>query len=475
MSDRPAVRTIPNVELFTVGSWPAAGMPDGGLVPFTADDVASAVAAYDDPSYSTPVLKLGHTDPRFDGNPALGRIINPRASDDGQTFIADLAGVPTWLADLIDGQRLDPEGANAYPRRSVEGTFGYVTPTGRHHSFALTALSLLGDTLPAISTLADIATMYGMDPVEVAAAATTSLREDRVPQPVPVTAAVNLDAVRTAFYASEACREKFGAWSWVREVYTDHLIVDDDEGNLFRLPWTEADGQRVEFDTDTAQSVMVEYVDRPEAAADVAASAVGSLRAATAAHMRRPTTTPPSPAAAVAASGTPEQQEDTVDDSTLAALRAAVGITDDTADESTILAAVTEALNERAEPVTPETAPVVPDGFTLVDQDTLSELRTAASRGVEAHTRLMLQDRDGTIAAAVGDGRIARASVARWTERWDAEAKRSNGDAPDTRDLLAALPTGLVPVEAAGVTGGSIATADDEALYAGLFPDEVKN
>lgn len=466
MADRPAVRTVPNVELVRTGTWDASTGP----VTWTTSDLLSAVAAFDDPGYTRPVVKLGHVDPRFDGQPTVGRIANPRMSDDQQTLLGDLVGVPTWLADILTE-------TEAYPSRSIEGTFGLETGSGNRHQFALTAVALLGVTAPAVSTLADVATLYGMDPVEVAAAAADSL-EGTVPHPVTVLAAsFSADKVRQAWYTGDTA-SALTPWAWVVDVRMgldepNAVIVDDDEGNLWSIPFTvDGDTEAVTFDLENKTRKRVDYVDAPLDSVAASAGTAGALRARLS-HIAPPTTTHQDPGPDAAA-GSSEHQEDTVDDSTLAALRAAVGITDDTADESTILAAVTEALNERAEPVTTETAPVVPDGFTLVDADTLGELRTAASRGVEAHTRFMLQDRDSTIAAAVGDGRIARSAVDRYRERWDAEAAASNGDAPDTRALLAALPVGLVPVEAAGNVGDPVALAGDDAVWATLYPTETK-
>lgn len=460
------MRTVANVELIEVGTWEAST----GLVTWSEDDLAAAVAAYDDSGYSKPVIKLGHVDPRFDGEPALGRVDNVRLSEDHMTLIGDLVGMPTWLADLVDGTL-------AFPSRSVEGTFNLETQTGTKHQFALTALSLLGVTAPAVSTLEDVATRYGLDPTEVAASASASL-EGSVPvpvaasvtfpaapegtrtrEPLAVAAAVSLDQVRQSYYMSDAVAA-IGAWSWVREVYSDCVIVDDDEGNLYRLPWAEGDGQSVEFDAGAKERVGVEYVKLPDTE-KVAASA-GALRARLA-HMGDKIPVP-----VAAAGGSPK--EDNVDDATLAALRTKLGITDESADDETILAALDEALAEQVtgEPKADEPPKVViPDGMVLVDGEVLGELQTAAARGVEAHERFVRQDRDSTIAAAIRDGRITRASKDKWSSRWDSEPA-------DTAEVLAALTPGLVPVDLVGLTGDGAVLDDDDANYSRLFGKEAK-
>jgi hypothetical protein len=116
------------------------------------EDLASAVAAQVDIALPTPVVKLGHCDPRFDGQPSFGRIINMATENNGQTLVGDLAGVPVWLANGM---------ATLYPRRSIEGQWDHETRTGLRHRFALTALALLGSSYPAIGTLADLPLLMG--------------------------------------------------------------------------------------------------------------------------------------------------------------------------------------------------------------------------------------------------------------------------------------------------------------------------
>lgn len=178
--DVPAWATIPNVELVTVGTWEASTGP----VTFTADDLASAVAALDDPQVRKPVLKLGHTDPRFNGKmlrgwladaaeavglpleqltellailpldfdaqPAIGRVDNLRLDDDRMTLLGDYVGVPAWLAQVIPV---------AYPSRSIEGFHRFPTAS-KLWPFVMTGVALLGETLPAIGTLDDVRSLF---------------------------------------------------------------------------------------------------------------------------------------------------------------------------------------------------------------------------------------------------------------------------------------------------------------------------
>lgn len=182
-ADRSAFATIPGVELLDTGSWEAS------TGPFTAtiDDLRAAVAAQDDPTLRAPVLKLGHTDPRFngrmlrdwfmgagdqlgipaevmsalldmipmsfDGQPSVGRVKNLRVDDTSNTLVGDYVGVPRWLADALP---------TAYPSRSIEAHWNYEAPSGRIHPFVITGVALLGESTPAVSSLEDIrGLMYG--------------------------------------------------------------------------------------------------------------------------------------------------------------------------------------------------------------------------------------------------------------------------------------------------------------------------
>jgi hypothetical protein len=139
--------TLKGVELASVGSHDCMT----GTWDCTAQDIVDAVAASQEPEWRAPIIKLGHTDPRFDGEPAVGTIRNLRASPDGRTLIGDLTGLPQWLADTMP---------SAYPSRSVEGVKKDIAASGRAYSFRLSALALLGVEPPAIESLADIARLY---------------------------------------------------------------------------------------------------------------------------------------------------------------------------------------------------------------------------------------------------------------------------------------------------------------------------
>lgn len=179
----PPLATVPDVELLHVGdTWRPAGganQPDGTLRVAT-EDLVALVAAAQDRTLPRPILKLGHTDDRFqdadgdldtgfphrDGQPALGRLVNVRLADDGTSLRCDVQGVPGWLAHIWP---------DAYPHRSIEWLPGDWMaawyPTAARHPLVLTGLALLGEAWPAVAVLADVPALFGItpQPVEVPA------------------------------------------------------------------------------------------------------------------------------------------------------------------------------------------------------------------------------------------------------------------------------------------------------------------
>lgn len=148
-AESPALVTVPSVELLEVGEdWATST----GVFTWDVEDLQSAIASQDDPAVRTPVIKLGHVDPRFDGQPSIGRVLNLRLENNDQTLVGDYVGVPAWLASVLP---------SAYPRRSIEGEFNAKTRTGNEWPFILTACALLGEAYPAIDTLEDLEQFWG--------------------------------------------------------------------------------------------------------------------------------------------------------------------------------------------------------------------------------------------------------------------------------------------------------------------------
>jgi hypothetical protein len=256
--DPPQLTTVKNVEIIKTGiEYPLSSGP----ATFTPEDLADAVAAQDDPAISQPRIWLGHPDdPRIhgkrapggppSGEPAVGKVTNMRLEEDGHLIVGDLEGTPRWIAHIM---------ASAYPSRSIEGNFDVETVTGHKWRLVISGLALLGVVWPGVSTLEDIASLYtneGPDGVEVIEASKE--------QPVTITAAagrtvvgqITVEDLRRQFYESLSGDQ---AWWWIRAIYLDpnELIVDDDEGGLYRVGF---DVNNDEIAFAEPKAVKVKYV-----------------------------------------------------------------------------------------------------------------------------------------------------------------------------------------------------------------------
>lgn len=454
----PLLGHVEGVELVETGSWNASSGP----VTFTADDLASAVAALDCPAVRRPVLKAGHDGNHGVGEPALGYVSNLRTSNEGQTLVGDYRGMPAWLTAVSDDG--DSVLASAYPDRSIEGEFGYRCQLGHEHPFVVHAVSLLGVERPAVGTLQSLQELYG-----VVAATTTSpggrqvavlasaRQEPAVPQ--QISAAATTDDVRRAYYSGPGTD-----WDlWIREMYVDppELIVDNDaDGSILRVPYTVADDGEVTFGE--PQKVKVTYVNARSASGDERRVVFASRAESRPGEPPAASTTPdPSTASAAepAAAGGTTPEEASVSDTLLTSLRQSLGLAED-ADEATILAAHAEALAERADP--PVAASTPPAGTVLIEAATLEELRSQASAGAQARQQQQLEARTRTVDAAIADGRIAPARRDHWLAQLAAD--------PGADTVLAALAKGTVPLAELGTPG----TDDgDEGEFDSLFSKPV--
>ncbi|MHA4852445.1 hypothetical protein L1080_023325 [Rhodococcus sp. MSC1_016] len=152
------LRTIPGVELVKAGTWDAST----GKCEITRERLASMKAAHDSGRFHKPPIKLGHLDARFDGEPSLGIVDNLTLTDEGDTLVGDLVGVPAWLAEIAP---------SAYPNRSIEALFNLKLDDGTTYPGLLTGLALLGVVDPACKTIASLEDVR--DLYQVAASAGT--------------------------------------------------------------------------------------------------------------------------------------------------------------------------------------------------------------------------------------------------------------------------------------------------------------
>jgi hypothetical protein len=496
---QPQLVTVPNVELLEVGEgWQTST----GVFTFEHEDLVAAVASQQDPGVRTPVLKLGHVDPRFDGQPSFGRVENLRLTNNGQTLVGDLVGVPLWLAASM---------SSAYPRRSIEGQFEYTTQTGNKWTFVLTALALLGDAYPAITTLEDVKALWGEEPPplypvedveEVVASEGAFFRARKVEEDMPswlkrkveargdVQAQTSLSDVQRTFYDSLGSGQM---WWWIREIRVNplELIVDDDEGGLYRVP-VEIDAQdnisfgdpapvKVEYvAAQRGQLVAASYSDRSEAggrdkegqdlgATSEASGTIQSTDSGEENGMKYP------PEVLQRLGLSPETPEAEVEQAILQRLSAQPteggdegGAGTDGNPDSQPETPATEPQAQPAEaPATEEQpageeSPQVPEGMVLVDAATLAEMRDGVAAARRLEQQAQERERERFLSDAVKAGKFPRARLEHYRTAWAA-------DADGTRSVIDKLAPGLVPVEEQGAAGET-----DPKVEAAAYPDNWK-
>jgi hypothetical protein len=241
----PMLVTIPGVDILAAGQWNLVS----GQQEFTPGDLAAAVMAAQCPSVGDPIIKIGHKDPNFDGEPAVGRVRHMRLAQQGNKITGDLAGMPGWLGSVA---------ASAYPRRSIEGTYNFRCQTGHDHPFVITALALLGVTPPGVGVLSglpEVAALYG---VEAAAGERWATEAGGAMPAGQVQAGVVSEAdVRRAYYDREGTTPTL----WITELRMDPaelIVADEAGGKVYRVPFSIEAGA-VQFGE--PREVQVTYAD----------------------------------------------------------------------------------------------------------------------------------------------------------------------------------------------------------------------
>ena len=138
-------------------------------------------------------------------------------------------------------------------------------------------------------------------------------------------------------------------------------------------------------------------------------------------------------------------------------LRERLGITAET-DEDGLLAALDEALNERAS----DKPAAQTEGTVVIDQAALTELQAMAAEGREARQHQVEADRVRAVDSAVSTGRIPPSRRDHWLAQLAAD--------PGAAEVLAGLPANTIPVQAIGKTGGVGESTDDDRLYNTFWP-----
>lgn len=162
--------------------------------------------------------------------------------------------------------------------------------------------------------------------------------------------------------------------------------------------------------------------------------------------------------------GEPNRKEPLdMSDTLKAGLRERLGVTDANASEETLLAALDETLEERAND---NPAPAIPANTSLIDSEVLANLQADAAQGRQAREEQNNARRDSIVNQAVQEGRIAPAARDAWRAQLDVNEE-------GTATLLNSLATNTIPVDELGHQPAE-ASGDDAAYYA-MFPDERPN
>lgn len=142
-------------------------------------------------------------------------------------------------------------------------------------------------------------------------------------------------------------------------------------------------------------------------------------------------------------------------DQAVTTLRTKLGIAED-ADEATILAALDEALDERAEP---QAATNVPDGHVVIPAVQLQELKDGAAAGVRAAQTLHERDREAFLDS--NKAKFAAKNRAAWAKEYDRDPEGTRQHFAEAPDII---PAELLGHEAEGVDreDGATATAATE-------------
>jgi len=392
------VTTIRDVEILKVGNW-HSGL--SGRVPITDDDLDAMVQAATDAEIDQAPLKIGHVDPRFDGEPALGWLSNVRRQ--GSSLVADIADAPAKMADLIQ---------TAFKRRSAEIAWGVKTPSGRTYKAALAGLALLGVTPPAIKGLADVTSRYS-GAAEADSLERVTIIDGRDSE---------LEELEASALSAQAAFEARKAFLAAGSRDTPQNVADTSSNATFSggdsVPLTD-DQVREQLGLPAETAVTDKLRDAAVALnQSAAAGAVEEAANAAAAGQTAPTSTStPPPATDPAQPAPPAAQPPAAPATGLAA------------------------------------APLV-----SVDSAAFAQLQADAAAGREAMRRIEADEREKTLQDALLSGRIAPANVDQWRAAYDANKEH-------TVNLLSGLPQAFSTVtQFSGATNATGKTVDENGF-----------
>lgn len=482
----PTLVTLPGVQIAEVGEeWQLS------TGPLTLEPVhlqAAADAFHNDPAVHAPRVRFGHTTEWPEASePAFGTYQNLQVINDGMTLIGDLTGVPEWFADIAPA---------AYPNRSMDGWTNATTHTGKTHALIIEAVSFLGVIMPGISTLEDLAAVWASEPPQ----GTQVLAGEPIHATIrggkcmakPAAAAVGTDTLRKEFYNEFAQGDRY--WWWIRQTFLDPalLIVDDDEGGLWAVEYT-ISGDSLTFSE--PQEVITQYVYKEDGKVAAAAAHLQAGGHPAAEYVNAADSRPDDRNKEANKMGKKQAASTTLELPRADVLKR-LGLPEDASDDdiTAALAAEPESPETPAPDETPDEAEQTGDENADKDGDDTPddtdgddatatvtvpkrewEQSQATTKKLAAESKQReAKRRDGVVAAAVKEGRVARAHSKAWRTQMDV-------DPEGTEKLLTAsedkggLPKNMVPVDETGVADGDAVDAATDATqqsyYETHFPE----
>jgi ATP-dependent protease ClpP protease subunit len=147
-------------------------------------------------------------------------------------------------------------------------------------------------------------------------------------------------------------------------------------------------------------------------------------------------------------------------DAQITAMRQKLGVAED-ADETAIVAALDEALDERAEP----TSTNVPEGHVVVPEARLTDLEAAAQQGVSAAKTLHERDREAFLNA--NRTKFAPANREAWAKEYDRDPEGTRKHFESAAEIIPVAELGHDnPVDEAN--------SEEDAVYTDLFGADEK-
>lgn len=390
---------IEDVEIVSTGTYQLQGnsFNDGQGTTITQADLEAAIEAVDDPHIKAPRLKLGHIGNEEAWNPAFGVVANLRLDENGHTLLGDFHGVPKWLADVMP---------TAWPNRSVEAQLDFKTQSGEH-KLVITAVALLGISMPGVTSLEDLEFWFG----------------DEMPEGVEMSkeleGQINIDEVRRAFYKLPVSRGN----AWIREILLDPMaVIIDNDGELLKMDFTIEDNE-VEFGDDIP--VREEFVEAKSVR--IYASKEASKKGLEVTVNIR------------AQLGLPEDASDKDVENEIKKLQARSGNKDEGDDTGTVSASKEDEREDEKETETVAASVTVPDGMSLVDTETLNTLKAGAEDGRAARAAQVKAERDNILDTAIRAGKFPPGRREHYEKALEADFEGFSA-------VIEGMPEGLIPV-----------------------------